>query len=121
MILFVLRARVTYYLSAFLCDYAANQISIIGSYTNTMVQYRDGGNDGISEGPARWQYLAPGFHDSPVECHADSGVHGDGRRSHLWAANGTNLNDPLPKSPKMKFRGAVRPAILVIPSMTAIT
>ena len=34
--------------SSFHCDYAANQISGIGSFTNTMVQYRDGGKDGTS-------------------------------------------------------------------------
>jgi len=81
--------------SSFHCQFAANQISGIGSFTNTMVQYRDGGKDGSSSGPARWQYLAPGYNTHPVECQADSDVHGDGRATFLWAANGTNLADPF--------------------------
>jgi hypothetical protein len=72
------------------CDYATTQLNGIGSYTNTMVQYRDGGKDGGGSGPARWQFLAPGYPDAFVECQADSGVHGDGRPTFLWAANGTN-------------------------------
>ena len=80
--------------TAFYCQYAIDQMSGIGSYTNTMVQYRDGGKDGGGTGPARWQYLAPGYHDAPVECQADSGIHGDGRATYLWAANGTDLADP---------------------------
>jgi type IV pilus assembly protein PilY1 len=80
--------------SVFQCQYALDQMTGIGSYTNTMVQYRDGGKDGTGTGPARWQYLAPGYHDAPVECQADSGIHGDGRAGYLWAANGTDLADP---------------------------
>jgi len=79
----------------FHCDFATNQIFGIGSFTNTMVQYRDGGADGTSSGPALWQYLAPGYNSSPVECQADSGVHGDGEAARLWAANGTNLSEPF--------------------------
>ena len=81
--------------SSFHCDFARNQISGIGSFTNTFVQYRDGGKDGSTVGPTRWQYLAPGYNIEPVECQADSGVHGDDRSTHLWAANGTNLADPF--------------------------
>ncbi|MGB5630998.1 MAG: PilC/PilY family type IV pilus protein, partial [Woeseiaceae bacterium] len=81
--------------TSFHCQYAANQMSGIGSFTNTMVQYRDGGKDGMGPGPARWQYLATGYHTQPVECQADSGVHGDGRAGILYAANGTNLADPF--------------------------
>lgn len=79
----------------FHCEFATNQMYGIGSFTNTMVQYRDGGKDGMSSGPKRWQYLAPGYNSEPVECQADSGTHGDGRPGHLWAANGTNLADPF--------------------------
>lgn len=82
------------YKANFYCQYATDQMSGIGSYTNTMVQYRDGGKDGGGSGPARWQYLAPGYNDAPVECQADSGIHGDGRATYLWAANGTDLADP---------------------------
>ena len=81
--------------AAFLCDYASKLMTNIGSYTNTMVQYRDGGKDGTQAGNAQWQYLAPGYHDAPVECQADAGVHGDGRATHLWAKKGANLADPF--------------------------
>ena len=86
--------------ASFLCDYAANQINGIGSFTNTMVQYRAGGKDGTStSGTSRWDYLAPGYNTEPVECQADSGVHGDGRSTHLWASSGTNLADPFTDNP----------------------
>jgi len=79
----------------FHCAFAAMQISGIGSFTNTMVQYRDGGKDGTGSGPAFWQFLAPGYNSAPVECQADSGDHGDGRAAYLWAAAGTDLSDPF--------------------------
>jgi type IV pilus assembly protein PilY1 len=85
--------------TAFKCDFASKQIFGIGSFTNTMVQYRDGGKDGMSSGPARWQYLAAGYNTAPVECQADSGKHGDGRPTFLWAANGTDLADPFTDNP----------------------
>lgn len=81
--------------TAFQCQYASQLLNGVGSFTNTMVQYRDGGKDGMSNGPFRWQYLAPGYNTQPVECQADSGIHGDGRPTFLWAANGTNLADPF--------------------------
>ncbi|MFT5501206.1 MAG: type IV pilus assembly protein PilY1, partial [Woeseiaceae bacterium] len=80
--------------TAYHCDYAVQQMSGIGSFTNTMVQFRNGGKDGSGSGPFRWQYIALGYHTQPVECQADSGVHGDGRATFLWADNGTNLPDP---------------------------
>ena len=85
--------------TAFHCDYASQQMFGIGSFTNTMVQWRDGGKDGMSSGPTRWQYLAPGYNTAPVECQADSGVHGDGRSDFLWAAGGTNMPDPFTDDP----------------------
>jgi type IV pilus assembly protein PilY1 len=81
--------------SSFHCDYATQQMFGIGSFTNTMVQWRNGGKDGLSGGPTRWQYLAPGYNNSPVECQADSGVHGDGRLTFLWPSSGTNMPDPF--------------------------
>ncbi len=81
--------------SDFFCDAATLPLNGIGSYTGTMVQYRAGGNDGLSGGPATWQYIVPGYNSSPVECQADNGVHGDGRATYLWPANGTNLADPF--------------------------
>ena len=85
--------------ASFRCEFAAKQMFGIGSFTNTVVQYRDGGKDGMSGGTFRWQYLAPGYNTEPVECQADSGTHGDGRSTHLWAANGTNLADPFTDDP----------------------
>jgi type IV pilus assembly protein PilY1 len=79
----------------FHCDFATQQILGIGSFTNTMVQWRDGGKGGGGPGPQRWQYLAPGYNTEPVECQADSGRHGDGRPTYLWADAGTNLPDPF--------------------------
>jgi len=86
--------------SSFHCQFATNQLTNIGSYTNTMVQYRTGGKDGTSGGAASWQFLAPGYNTEPVECEADSGKHGDGRPTYLWAASGTNLADPFTDNPK---------------------
>lgn len=83
----------------FYCQFAINQMAGIGSFSDTMVQYRGGGKDGTGSGPSRWQYLAPGYHTDPVECQQDSGRHGDGRSGYLWAANGSNLADPFTNDP----------------------
>ena len=85
--------------TSFHCDFASKQMFGIGSFTNTMVQWRNGGKDGMSGGPTRWQYLAPGYNSDPVECQADSGVHGDGRSTFLWPSNGTNMPDPFTDDP----------------------
>ena len=71
----------------FVCVSAQKQLDGIGSYTNTMIQYRDGSNDGSS---ARlWQTLAPGYSGAFVECLTDSGIHGDGTDgTRLWASTG---------------------------------
>jgi len=69
--------------NSFHCQLAVNQMSGIGSFANTMVQYRGGGKTGTGTGPVRWQYLAPGYNTEPVECQADSGIHGDGRPAYL--------------------------------------
>ncbi|RLA30077.1 MAG: hypothetical protein DRR11_14170, partial [Gammaproteobacteria bacterium] len=87
----------------FHCEFAAKQIEGIGSFTNTMVQFRDGGKDGGGNGPFRWQYIATGYHTQPVECQADSGDHGDGRSTFLWADNGTNLPDPWIDDPSQEL------------------
>jgi type IV pilus assembly protein PilY1 len=89
--------------NVFQCDYATQQMAGIGSFTNTMVQFRDGGKNGNSAGPWRWQYLAPGYHTFSIECQADSGVHGDGRSNFLWADNGTNLPDPWIDDPAQEL------------------
>jgi type IV pilus assembly protein PilY1 len=77
----------------FHCQFARNQMQGIGSYSGTMVQYRDGGKDGTGSGSSQWQYLAAGYNSSSVECQEDSGIHGDGRSTHLWAAAGSDLPD----------------------------
>ncbi|MDH3751742.1 MAG: hypothetical protein OEU40_14190, partial [Gammaproteobacteria bacterium] len=78
----------------FVCGFAMRQIDGIGSFTNTMVQYRGGGADGTGSGAARWQTLAPGYSSEYVECQADSGTHGDGvDATRLFAASGTDLSD----------------------------
>jgi len=88
------------YKSDFYCDFATQQILGIGSFSNTMVQWRDGGKDGTGTGAVQWQYIAPGYNNAPVECQADSGTHGDGRPTFLWAASGTNLTDPFTNDAK---------------------
>ncbi len=87
----------------FHCAFAVNQMSGLGSFSDTMVQYRAGGKDGTKKGPARWQYLAPGYNTHPVECQQDSGKHGDGRPAYLWASNGTNLADPFTNVPSTEL------------------
>jgi len=89
--------------TSFHCEFAQKQIAGIGSFTNTMVQFRDGGKTGTGNGPFRWQYLATGYHTQPVECQADSGEHGDGRPTFLWADNGTNLPDPWIDDPSQEL------------------
>jgi len=87
----------------FFCETAINQMTGIGSYTGTLVQYRDGGRDGTSTGPKHWQYIAPGYNSEPVECDSDSGIHGDGRPAHLWAQTGNDIGDPWTNDPKQEI------------------
>ena len=75
----------------YVCAFSRNQIAGIGSYTDTMIQYRDDGVDGSS---SLWQTLAPGFASSYVECQADDGKHGDGTDdSRLWASSDTDTSN----------------------------
>ncbi len=83
----------------FFCDAAINQLNGLGSISTTFVQYRDGGPDGTSSGPKKWQSLAAGYNSEPVECQADAGIHGDGRATHLWAKAGSNLGDGYTDNP----------------------
>jgi len=90
--------------SAFVCDFADRQIEGIGSFSNTMVQFRSsssatGGDDDDDDDDEdkSWGYLQPGNHSDLVECRSDSGKHGDGTAGYLWAAAGTGTtftNDP---------------------------
>jgi type IV pilus assembly protein PilY1 len=74
----------------FVCASAQRQIEGIGSFTNTMIQYRTSAGSSA----ALWQTLAPGNGDAFVECQADSGIHGDGTDpTRLWAASGSNLDN----------------------------
>ena len=89
--------------TSFNCDFATQQMLGIGSFSNTMVQWRNGGKNGTTSGPTRWQYLAPGYNTEAVECQADSGVHGDGRATFLWALGGTNEPDPYTDDPNVEL------------------
>ncbi len=72
--------------ASFFCDYSSLQIAGIGSYTDTMIQFRV---DGV--GLANWQYLEPGNDADPVECQADNGKHGDGTAGLVYPVAGTGL------------------------------
>jgi type IV pilus assembly protein PilY1 len=82
--------------SAFVCDFAGNQIAGIGSYTDTMIQYRDGGIAGGDTSLVdvnTWQTVASGYNTQPVECQADRGKHGDDSSgSDVYATAGTNVS-----------------------------
>jgi type IV pilus assembly protein PilY1 len=75
--------------SAFVCNSANGQLLGIGSYSDTMVQYRETGVADVS----RWQELEPGNSSDLVECQSDAGEHGDGTApGDLWASNGSDGN-----------------------------
>lgn len=68
--------------TAFHCDAATRQLEGIGSYTNTMVQYRPDDEGEVSS----WQDLEAGNSTDVVECRADSGEHGDGTAGEVYAS-----------------------------------
>jgi type IV pilus assembly protein PilY1 len=74
--------------TAFACDGATARVQGIGSFTDTMVQYRSDG-----KGSAAWQTLLPGDSLGLVECQADSGIHGFGASaaSEPYAKKGSTL------------------------------
>lgn len=88
--------------TAFLCDAAALQVAGIGSYTNTMAQFRDGGSGWFSVflglDKYRWQQLEPGNATDRVECRADRGRHGDGDPARTYAQKGGDPADPFAES-----------------------
>jgi len=85
---------------SYVCEFSRNQIAGIGSYTDTMIQYRDGGSDGLSGGKMTWQTLAPGYSSEYVECQADSGTHGDGiDATRLWPKSGSDVKDLWDNNP----------------------
>lgn len=64
---------------SFLCEKADKQLTGIGVYADTMVQYRTGSSGFFSiflglDQP-RWQKLEPGNSSAPVECKKDRGRH----------------------------------------------
>ena len=65
--------------SAYLCAAAERQLTFIGLYADTMVQYRTGSPEDFSVVPStdepRWQQLEPGNYTAPVECKKDRGEH----------------------------------------------
>ncbi|MEX2494911.1 MAG: PilC/PilY family type IV pilus protein [Woeseia sp.] len=71
--------------TAFVCDAASGQLKGIGSYSGTMVQYRE-----TSSGASRWQELEPGNFLGLVECKSDSGKHGDGTNNRVYAYSGSD-------------------------------
>lgn len=89
--------------SAFHCEFADKQIAGIGSFTSTMVQYRDGAKFGILGGGflsvEYWQYIGYGYPDAPVECQPDHGTHGDGTAGYVWPVAGSGLNNPWTNIP----------------------
>ena len=74
------------------CEGSNIQVNGVGQFTNTLIQYRDGGPDGTTSGPKMWQDLAPGYNSEPVDCLADYGIHGDGHPTRLWPKAGTDID-----------------------------
>jgi len=74
--------------STFTCAAAAPRLQGIGSYTDSMIQYR---GDGM--GTAAWQPLEPGTTIGLIECESDSGVHGVGATPGIepFALKGNSL------------------------------
>jgi len=85
--------------SAFHCEFAERQIDGIGSFTNTMVQYRPAT---AGQDPS-WQELEPGVSTAPVECQADSGRHGDGTPNYVYASAVTGGLDPWTTDPMLEI------------------
>ena len=80
--------------TAFKCDFATRQVEGIGSFTNTMVQFIGDGGDEADPDDATWTYPEPGYHESPVECQADSSLHGETDTSTaVYARAGTDIDD----------------------------
>jgi type IV pilus assembly protein PilY1 len=92
------------------CQASTSRLDGLGSYSGVLAQYRDGGKDGTSSGPKKWQFLAPGYNSEPVECEDDEGIHGDGRPTFLWPKVGSDLADWFTdiEGEAAKFNGAPR-------------
>ena len=74
--------------SAFMCEGATQQMAGIGSFSNTMVQWRTSPytlSGGVVVDVYWWQTLEPGNDTGFVECELDRGVHGDGDPAEVYA------------------------------------
>ncbi|MGI9262016.1 MAG: hypothetical protein ACR2QR_08270, partial [Woeseiaceae bacterium] len=69
--------------SAFKCEAATRRLKGIGSYANTMVQWRS--SSVFSTTIYWWQDLLPGDETGWVECQSDSAKHGDGTAGDVYA------------------------------------
>jgi len=73
--------------SAFVCNAANRPVGAIGSFTDTMVQWRSntvtfsGGSITVTA----WQDIAAGNEIDFVECQSDSATHGDGTTGEVYA------------------------------------
>jgi len=85
--------------SVFACAAAAPRMAGIGSYTDTMAQYRSDGSGG-----AAWRPMQAGSSSDPVECASDSGVHGAGASaaSEPYALKG-NTSVPYTADPTQEI------------------
>ncbi len=92
------------------CEGASTQLNVVGSFSNTLIQYRNGGPDGTTSGPKMWQELAPGYNSEPVECLADYGSHGDGRDGLYWPKAGSDVVDWYTNDPAQAITFGSAPA-----------
>ena len=85
--------------ASFVCDSARLQLDGIGSYTNTMAQFRDGGSGWFSTflglDQERWQQLEAGNTTGLVECRVDRGLHGGADAARVYAQKGGDPVDPF--------------------------
>ena len=78
--------------TAYQCDFATRQLQGIGSFTNTAVQLISATGDSATPSDAQWSYPEPGYHDSPIECAADSSLHGNGTTGEVYALAGSSID-----------------------------
>jgi type IV pilus assembly protein PilY1 len=96
--------------SVYHCNYSVQQISGIGSYTDTMVMFRPDKADESATDKNQWNHLMSGFHDFPVECQVDSGDHGDGTTDYVYALRGKDLSTPFTNVESNELSWGSKPA-----------
>ncbi len=84
--------------SAYFCAASAIQMAGVGQYTGVHVQYRPG-----PSATDEWLELEAGNNSGKVECQADSGIHGDGRVTEVYAASGAGLPDAWTIDPSQEL------------------